>query len=61
MVSVLKQVLKDMKLSLMDCQGHCYDGAANMAGVRAGVATQIASCIYSLLRSCFKLGTGDTM
>ena len=30
---VLKQVLKDMKLSLVDCRGQCYDGAANMAGV----------------------------
>ena len=38
---VLKQVLKDMKLSLVDCRGQYYDGAANMAGVRSGVATQI--------------------
>ena len=32
-----------LNLSLQNCRGQCYDGAANMAGSRNGVATQIAS------------------
>ena len=42
---VLMQVLKDtllrMNLPVAHCRGQCYDGAANMAGARHGVATQI--------------------
>ena len=40
-VGIQKQVLKDVKLSLMDCRGQCYERTATMAGIRAGVATQI--------------------
>lgn len=34
----MKDVLICLNLSLWQCQGQCYDGAANMAGVRNGVA-----------------------
>ncbi len=30
-----------LNLALSNCRGQCYDGAANMAGIRTGVATQI--------------------
>ena len=32
-----------MNLSIANCRGQCYDGAANMAGHRSGVAAQILS------------------
>ena len=65
-VGVLKQVLKDLKLSLMDCQGQCYDGTANMAGVRAGVVTQICEIKQrAVFVYCYghalSLAAGDTM
>ena len=41
LVSVLKDVLLWLNLSINNCRGQCYDGAANMAGARTGVATQI--------------------
>ena len=41
LVSVLKDVLLRLNLSIHNCRGQCYDGAANMAGARTGVATQI--------------------
>ena len=31
-----------LNLSLANCRGECYDGAANMVGIRTGVATQIS-------------------
>ena len=41
LVQVLKDTLLRMNLPLAHCRGQCYDGAANMAGARNGVATQI--------------------
>ena len=41
LVQVLKDTLLRMNLLLAHCCGQCYDGAANMAGARNGVATQI--------------------
>lgn len=41
LVAVLKDVLLRLGLPLGDCRGQCYDGAANMAGAKSGVATQI--------------------
>lgn len=41
LVSIIKDVLLRMNLSLENCRGQCYDGAGNMRGCRSGVATQI--------------------
>ena len=41
-VEVLKDAMLRLNLPISDCRGQCYDGAANMAGVRNGVATQIS-------------------
>ena len=40
-VQALKDCLIRMNLQWNRCRGQCYDGAANMAGHRTGVATQI--------------------
>ena len=40
-VSVVEDVLLRMNLSITNCRGQCYDGASNMSGIRAGVATRI--------------------
>ena len=37
----IKDVLLRMNLSISNCRGQCYDGAANMIGSKAGVATRI--------------------
>ena len=41
LVQVLKDALLRMNLPIANCRGQCYDGAANMAGARQGVAAQI--------------------
>ena len=41
LVQVLKDTLLRMNLPITNCRGQCYDGAANMAGARHGVAAQI--------------------
>ena len=41
LVRELKDTLLRMNLPLAYCRGQCYDGAANMAGAKNGVATQI--------------------
>ena len=41
LISVLKDVLLRLNLSINNCRGQCYDGAANMDGARTGIATQI--------------------
>ena len=66
LVGVLKEVLKDMKLSSVDCRGQCYDGAANMAGIRSGVATQICEIEQqAVFTHCYgyalNWAAGDTM
>lgn len=43
LVTVLKDVLIRLNLPIHNCRGQCYDGAANMAGRRNGVAAQITS------------------
>ena len=43
LVHVIKDTLIRLNLKLEDCRGQCYDGAANMCGIRSGVATQISS------------------
>ena len=40
-VAIIKDALMRMNLSLAQCRGQCYDGAAVMQGRRNGVAVQI--------------------
>jgi hypothetical protein len=42
LVSVIKDVLQRLNLSLSKARGQCYDGAATMAGLRSGVAKQLS-------------------
>ena len=42
-VHILKDTMIRMNLSIANCRGQCYNGAANMAGHRSGVAAQILS------------------
>lgn len=42
LIAVLKDVLLRLNLSLANCRGQYYNGAASMAGIRTGVATQIS-------------------
>lgn len=41
LVAVIKNVLRRCNLTLVMCGGQAFDGAANMQGLRNGVATQI--------------------
>ena len=41
-VAILQDILKCLNLTLMNCRGHCYDGASNMAGSKSGVSTQLS-------------------
>ena len=41
-LAIIKDVLLCMNVSLSNCRGQCYDGAAVMSGCRGGVATQLA-------------------
>ncbi len=41
--SVINDCLMRMNLQWNRCRGQCYDGAANMSGVRNGVATRVLS------------------
>jgi len=43
LVALIKDALLRMNLTLSKVRGQCYDGAANMAGSKSGVATQIRS------------------
>lgn len=40
-MAVIKDVLLRLNLTLTKVRGQCYDGAANMAGPRSGVAKQL--------------------
>ena len=41
LVSILKDCLLRLNISLSKVRGQCFDGASNMTGVRRGVATVI--------------------
>ena len=41
LVAVIEDVILHLNLDLHHCRGQCYDGAANMARPRNGIATQI--------------------
>ena len=40
-VSVVKDILIRLNLSLSKARGQCYDGASNMSGIRNEIATQL--------------------
>ena len=42
-VEVLKDAILRLNLAMSSCRGQCYDGAANMAGIRNGVAVQMCA------------------
>jgi len=42
-VEVLKDTIVRLNLALSNCRRQCYDGAANMAGIRNGVAVRICA------------------
>lgn len=63
---VLKDVLIRLNLSINDCRGQCYDGAANMSGAKSGVSTQILKeeprAIYThCYGHALNLAAGDTI
>ena len=49
LVTVIKDVLRRYNLPLVMCHGQAYDGAANMQGLRNGVATQIQAEVPSAI------------
>ena len=66
LVSVIKDVLQRLNLSLSKARGQCYDGAATMAGLRSGVAKQLSQdeprAIYThCYGHALNLACGDTI
>ena len=51
LVHVIKETLIRLNLKLEDCRGQCYDGAANMCGIRSGVASSEES--RALFTHCY--------
>ena len=49
LVTAIKDVLRRCNLPLALCRGQAYNGAANMQGVRNGVATQIQAKVPSAI------------
>jgi hypothetical protein len=37
----IRDTLLHLNLSINNCWGHCYNGASNMVGSKAGISTQI--------------------
>ena len=42
-VKVLKDTMLRLNLAMRNCREHCYNGAASMAGIQNGAATQICA------------------
>ena len=42
-VEILKDTILRLNLAMSSCRGQCYDGAANMAGIRNRVAVQMCA------------------
>lgn len=66
LVAAIKDVLLRMNLTLSNCRGQCYDGAANMTGSRNGVAVQLREEeSRAVLTHCYghalNLAVGDTL
>lgn len=58
LVHAIRDTLLRTGLSLSQCRGQCYDGAANMSGSKGGVAAQLLAeekrAVYTLLCTCFE-------
>jgi hypothetical protein len=52
-VHVLKDTLIHFNLAISSCRGQYYDGAANMAGVRNGVAKQADEEFRAVFSHCY--------
>ena len=66
LVSVFKDAMLRMNLSIQNCRGQCFDGAANMCGFKKGAATQITSVeSRAVFIHCYghalNLAIGDTI
>ena len=66
LVAVIRDVLIRMNLSIINCQGQCYDGTSNMVGAKSGAATQIKNYEpRGILTHCYghalQLAVGDTV
>ena len=66
LISVIKGVLKDHNLSVSKLRGQCYDGAATMAGAKAGVAKKLLDeeprAVYThCYGHALNLACGDTI
>ena len=66
LTEVLKGILLRLNLSINDCRGQCYDRAANMAGAKNGVTTQITKEEpRAIFTQCYghalNLAAGDTI
>ena len=66
LVSIIKDTLAHMNLSLMKVHGQCYDGASKMRGSQNGVAKQIQDAeIRAIYMYCYglslNLATNDTV
>ena len=62
----MKDTLLQMNLPLAHCREQCYDGAANMAGAKNGVATQIlheepCATFIHCYGHALNLAAGDTV
>ena len=62
-LEVLKDTILRLNLTMSNCRGQCYDGAANMAGIRNGVAVQM--CVEAVCSHCYghalNLAASDTV
>ena len=66
LVSVFIDAMLRMNLSIQNCRGQCFDGAANMCGSKKGAATQITSVeSRAVFIHCYghalNLAIGDTI
>ena len=66
LVSVIRDVLLRMNLSINKCRGQCFDGASVMTGIQNGVATQIANeekraIFIHCYGQALNLATGDAV
>ena len=65
-VEVLKDTIVRLNLAIAKCRGQCYDGAANMVGIRNRVAAEMCTEeLRALYSHCYghalNLATTDTI
>ncbi len=67
LAAIIKDVLVRFDISIKNCRGQCYDGAANMSGIYTGLATRLladepralnikclAHCLNLAVQACTK-------